>query len=38
VMKAQKESGASYLTDVTVYQDGKCIVVEGTAMKVAPAG
>lgn len=38
VMKAQKESGAAYLTDVTVYRDGSCIVVEATAMKVAQEG
>ncbi len=38
VMKAQKQSGADYLTDVTVYRDGKCVVVEGTAMKEPHAG
>lgn len=38
VMKAQKQSGADYLTDVTVYRDGRCVVVEGTAMKRPPTG
>ncbi|HKY34619.1 MAG TPA: hypothetical protein VJN18_01660 [Polyangiaceae bacterium] len=38
VMKAQKESGAAYLTDVTVYRDGSCVVVEGTAMKMPVPG
>ena len=38
VMKAQKQSGADYLTDVTVYRDGRCVVVEGTAMKQPHAG
>jgi len=38
VMKAQKQSGAAYLTDVTVYRDGSCVIVEGTAMKVASSG
>ena len=38
VMKAQKESGAAYLTDVTVYRDGSCIVVEATAMKAPTQG
>jgi len=38
VMKAQKESGAAYLSDVTVYRDGRCVVVEATAMKAAAPG
>ena len=38
VMKAQKQSGADYLTDVTVYRDGSCVVVEATAMKAASPG
>ncbi len=38
VMKAQKQSGADYLTDVTVYRDGRCVVVEGTAMKESHSG
>jgi hypothetical protein len=38
VMKAQKQSGADYLTDVTVYRDGSCVVVEATAMKAAAPG
>ena len=33
VMKAQKQSGATYLRDVTISRDGKCMVVEATAMK-----
>jgi len=33
VMKAQQQSGAAYLSDVTLYVDGKCMSVEGTAMK-----
>lgn len=33
VMKAQKQSGAAYLSDVTISRDGKCMVVEATAMK-----
>lgn len=33
VMKAQKQSGATYLSDVTISRDGKCMVVEATAMK-----
>jgi len=33
VMKAQKQSGAAYLTDVTISRDGKCMVVQATAMK-----
>lgn len=33
VAKAQQQSGAKYLSDVTVSGDGKCIYVEGTAMK-----
>lgn len=31
--KAQAKSGASYLTDVTIQQDGSCVYVEGMAMK-----
>ncbi len=38
VMKAQKQSGAAYLSDVTVYRDGRCVVVEGTAMKTPHSG
>jgi hypothetical protein len=33
VMKAQKQSGAAYLADVTVSQKGGCVTVEGIAMK-----
>jgi hypothetical protein len=33
VAKAQQQSGAKYLSDVTISGDGKCIYVEGTAMK-----
>ena len=33
VAKAQQQSGAKYLSDVTVSRDGNCIYVEGTAMK-----
>lgn len=33
VMKAQKPSGATYLSNVTISRDGKCMVVEATAMK-----
>ena len=33
VAKAQQQSGAKYLSDVTVSRDGNCIFVEGTAMK-----
>lgn len=33
VAKAQQQSGAKYLSDVTVSGDGNCVYVEGTAMK-----
>lgn len=33
VMKAQKQSGATYISDVTISQKGDCVMVEGTAMK-----
>ena len=33
IMKAQQQAGADYLTDVTIWSDGNCIAVEGTAMK-----
>jgi hypothetical protein len=33
VMKAQKQSGADYIADVTISQKGGCVMVEGTAMK-----
>jgi hypothetical protein len=33
VLKAQKESGAKYLRDVTIMSDGSCVDVEATAMK-----
>jgi hypothetical protein len=33
VMIAQQQSGAKYLTDVTIYRDGDCVIVEATAMK-----
>ena len=33
VMKAQKQSGAEYLGDVTITQKGSCVMVEGVAMK-----
>jgi hypothetical protein len=33
VMKAQKQSGAAYLADVTISQKGGCVTVEGIAMK-----
>ena len=33
VLKAQKQSGATYLTDVTVSREGSCVIVEGMAMK-----
>ena len=33
VMKAQKQSGAEYISDVTISQKGNCVMVEGTAMK-----
>jgi hypothetical protein len=33
VAKAQQQSGAKYLSDVTVSGDGDCVYVEGTAMK-----
>ncbi len=32
IMKAQKQSNAEYLSDVTISQAGQCIMVEGTAM------
>ena len=35
VMKAQRESGAEYLSDVTISQKGSCVMVEGVAMKKA---
>lgn len=33
VLKAQKQSGAKYLRDVTIMSDGSCVDVEATAMK-----
>lgn len=33
VMKAQRESGAEYISDVTITEKGGCVMVEGTAMK-----
>jgi hypothetical protein len=33
VMKAQRESGAEYIGDVTISQKGSCVMVEGVAMK-----
>lgn len=33
VLKAQKQSGASYLSDVTIFRDGQCVVVDAIAMK-----
>jgi hypothetical protein len=33
VMKAQKQSGAEYLGDVTISQKGSCVMVEGVVMK-----
>ena len=33
VMKAQKQSGAEYLGDVTISQKGGCVMVEGIVMK-----
>ncbi len=33
ILKAQNQSGARYLTDVTLSRDGSCLVVEATAMK-----
>jgi hypothetical protein len=33
VAKAQQQSGAKYLSDVTVSGDGNCVYVEATAMK-----
>ena len=33
VMKAQKQSGAEYIGDVTISQKGSCVMVEGVAMK-----
>ena len=37
VLKAQQQSKADYLSDVTIWADGDCIAVEGTAMKVTSA-
>jgi hypothetical protein len=34
VMKAQKKSGAAYISDATISQKGSCVMVEGTAMLV----
>jgi len=33
IMKAQKQSGAEYLTDVVISTSGKCVMIEATAMK-----
>jgi hypothetical protein len=33
VMKAQRQSGAEYIGDVTISQKGGCVLVEGIAMK-----
>ncbi len=33
VAKAQQQSGAKYLSDVTISGDGSCVYVEATAMK-----
>jgi hypothetical protein len=33
VMIAQRDSGARYLKDVTIFREGSCVVVEATAMK-----
>ncbi len=33
VIKAQKQSGAAYLSDVTITQKGGCVTVDGIAMK-----
>jgi len=33
VAHAQQKSGAQYLSDVTIQQDGECVYVEGMAMK-----
>jgi hypothetical protein len=33
VAKAERQSGAQYLKDVTLSREGGCVVVEGTAMK-----
>lgn len=33
VMKAQRQSGAEYISDVTISQKGDCVLVEGVAMK-----
>jgi hypothetical protein len=33
VAKAQQQSGAKYLSDVTIQQDASCVYVDGTAMK-----
>jgi hypothetical protein len=33
VAKAQNQSGAEYLSDVTISQKGSCVMVEGVVMK-----
>ena len=33
VMKAQQQSGATYIADAVISRDGDCVIVEGTAMK-----
>jgi hypothetical protein len=33
VMKAQRQSGATYISDVTISQKENCVSVEGTAMQ-----
>ncbi len=33
ILKAEKQSEASYLKDVTILRDSSCVVVEATAMK-----
>ena len=34
IKDAQKNSKADYLTNVTVYREGNCVVVTGTPMKI----
>ena len=33
VLRAQRQSGATYLSDVSISQKGNCVLVEGMAMK-----
>ena len=35
IAKAEKETGASYITDAQFFTKGSCVILEGVAMKAA---